>query len=110
MNINNFGKSIIQTHDQNLHLRDVLHVPDASINLVSAHRFTSDNHAFLEIHPKFFCIKDQVTRRVLVDDHVKADSILCPSHHLHHHPKKFMESPSHPIIDGIVVYVIQLLL
>ena len=67
MHINRIGHTTISTHDRNLHLNNVLHVPDASKNLVSAHHLTSDNHAFREIHPKFFCIKDQVTRRILLD-------------------------------------------
>jgi histone deacetylase 1/2 len=67
MNISHIGNSIIPTHDQNIHLKDVLHVPDATKNLASAHRLTRDNNAFIEIHPEFFCIKDQVTRKVLLD-------------------------------------------
>jgi hypothetical protein len=67
MNITHIGESIIPTHDQNLHLKDVLLVPDAKKNLTSAHRLTSDNNTFVEIHPKFFCVKDQVTRKVLLD-------------------------------------------
>jgi histone deacetylase 1/2 len=67
MNIDHVGNSIVQSHDQNLHLKNILHVPDASKSLISAHRLTKDNYAFVEIHPNFFCIKDQVTRRVLLD-------------------------------------------
>jgi hypothetical protein len=67
MNITHIGETIIPTHDQNLHLKDVLLVPEASKSLISAHRFTNDNHAFVEIHPEFFCVKDKVTRTVLLD-------------------------------------------
>jgi hypothetical protein len=67
MNIDHVGNSIVQSYDQNLHLKNILHVPDASKSLISAHRLTKDNYAFVEIHPNFFCIKDQVTRRVLLD-------------------------------------------
>ena len=67
MNINRIGHSTIQSHDRNLHLKDVLHVPAASKSLISANRFVTDNHTFLEIHPKFFCVKDQVTRKTLLD-------------------------------------------
>jgi transposase InsO family protein len=67
MNINHIGQSTIQTHDRNLHLKNILHVPEATQSLLSAHRFNTDNGTFAEIHPKFFCIKDQVTRRILLD-------------------------------------------
>lgn len=48
-----------------LHLKNILHVPNASKNLLSIHKLTLDNDVFLEIHPFFFFIKDQATRRVL---------------------------------------------
>jgi hypothetical protein len=34
-------------------------------NLVFMHRFTCDNHVFLELHPWHFHTKDQITKRVL---------------------------------------------
>lgn len=51
---------------QPLLLNNVLHVPQASKNLVSVHCLAVDNHAFLEFHPYFFLIKDQATKRVLL--------------------------------------------
>jgi hypothetical protein len=102
MNITHIGETIIPTHDQNLHLKDVLLVPEASKILISAHRFTNDNHAFIEIHPEFFCAKDKVTRMVLLDGPCKgglyplpesstssstskqADGVFKPSHHRWH--------------------------
>ena len=34
-------------------------------NLLSVHRIAIDNHVFLEFHPFFFLIKDQVTKKIL---------------------------------------------
>jgi hypothetical protein len=35
-------------------------------NLISVHRLTIDNSIFVELHPFFFLIKDQKTRRILL--------------------------------------------
>lgn len=51
---------------RNLHLNNVLHVPDACKNLVSVHRLAADNNVFLEFHPNFFSIKDQATKTTLL--------------------------------------------
>lgn len=65
MAISHVGQSHIHTPYTSLLLKDVLHVPNTKKNLVSANRLASDNNVFLELHPKFFSIKDRATRRVL---------------------------------------------
>jgi hypothetical protein len=66
MPIQNIGSSILSTPTRPLHLTNVLHVPSTHKNLVSIHRFTLDNNTFIELHPRFFLIKDQVSRKVLL--------------------------------------------
>jgi histone deacetylase 1/2 len=65
MNISHIGNSILCTQHNSLHLKNILHVPSASKNLLSIHRLTLGNDVFLEFHPFFFFIKDRVTRRIL---------------------------------------------
>jgi histone deacetylase 1/2 len=65
MDIRHIGHSIIHNSAQDFHLRNILHVLNASKNLLSVHRFTLDNRVFLEFHPHFFLIKDQVMRKIL---------------------------------------------
>lgn len=65
MEIANVGHSILHSPIKNLHLKNILHVPKSSKNLVSVNRFTRDNDVFLEFHPNHFSIKEQVTRRTL---------------------------------------------
>jgi hypothetical protein len=60
------GKSVLPTSTRSLHLENVLHVPHAHKNLVSIHRFNIDNNTFVELHPFFFLIKGQVTRKILL--------------------------------------------
>jgi hypothetical protein len=50
MPINHIGQSTIYTHDRDLILKNILHVPNASKNLVSVHKFTYDNNIFFEFH------------------------------------------------------------
>nr|CAE05450.3 OSJNBa0073E02.10 [Oryza sativa Japonica Group] len=66
MSISHIGRTIFHTPNRNLALNNVLYIPKAKKNLVSAHRLAYDNHAFVEIHPKFFCVKDQTTKSTLL--------------------------------------------
>jgi histone deacetylase 1/2 len=51
MSISHVGHAIVKTPSKPLHLKNVLHVPNATKNLVSIHRFTRDNDVFIEFHP-----------------------------------------------------------
>jgi hypothetical protein len=66
MEIKKIGQSIVHTPDRNLLLNNVLFAPDANKNLISVHHFTTDNNAFIELHPDFFLVKDQATKRTLL--------------------------------------------
>jgi histone deacetylase 1/2 len=67
MQINHVGHSTLFSPIRNIHLHNVLHVPSAQKNLVSAHRLVKDNNAFLELHPHRFSLKEQVTKRTLLE-------------------------------------------
>ncbi|BAB90546.1 putative rice retrotransposon retrofit gag/pol polyprotein [Oryza sativa Japonica Group] len=67
MDISHIGHTIVHTPSRNIHLNNVLYVPQAKKNLISASQLAADNSAFLELHSKFFSIKDQVTRDVLLE-------------------------------------------
>jgi histone deacetylase 1/2 len=66
MHISHIGHSSIQTPNHELHLKNILHVPSATKNLLSVHKLASDNDAFLEYHPWHFLIKDRATKNVLL--------------------------------------------
>jgi hypothetical protein len=71
MNIMHIGHSNIRTHDHDIILKNILHVPQAQKNLVSVHRLTSDNDAFMKFHPWVFLIKDRASRKVLLSGRCK---------------------------------------
>jgi hypothetical protein len=52
-------------------LNHVLDVPQSSKNLASIHKITSDNNVFFELHPDFFFIKDQESRKTLLQGRSK---------------------------------------
>jgi hypothetical protein len=66
MHISHIGKSTIHTPCQQLELNKILHVPQASKNLISVHRLASNNNVFHEFHPRFFCMKDLDSRNTLL--------------------------------------------
>jgi hypothetical protein len=66
MAINHISTSVIPTSFRDLHLHNVLHAPHTDKHLISIHHFNLDNHTYVELHPYFFLIKDQVTKKVLL--------------------------------------------
>jgi hypothetical protein len=66
MHISHIGKSTIHTPCRQLQLNKILHVPQASKNLIFVHRLASDNNVFLEFHLHFFVIKDLDLRNTLL--------------------------------------------
>lgn len=66
MRITHVGHSIVKTPMKNLHLNQILHVPETSKILVSVHRFTRDNRVLIEFYPYFFLVKDLDMRRILL--------------------------------------------
>jgi hypothetical protein len=66
MQITHVGNSTLSTPSRILTLKNVLHVPSSQKNLMSIHRFTRDNHVFVEYHPYFFLVKDPLMRKVLL--------------------------------------------
>jgi hypothetical protein len=53
MNIHYIGFSSIHTLGRNLHLHNILHVPQTLKNLVFVDRLTINNNAFIEFIPIF---------------------------------------------------------
>jgi hypothetical protein len=82
MNINHIGQAIVSTPGCDMKLNNVLHVPYAKKNLVSVHRLATDNHAFLEFHPDFFLIKDQGTKKTLLEGKCKGGLYPLPKSRL----------------------------
>ena len=60
------GSSNFKTADGNLYLKNMLHVPKITKNLLSIARLTRDNNAIVEFNSKFVFVKDKDSKRVLL--------------------------------------------
>jgi hypothetical protein len=56
--MNHVGRRILRSPTSNIHLKNILHVPKASKNLVSVNRLMCDNNVFLKFHCHHFSIKE----------------------------------------------------
>jgi hypothetical protein len=54
------GHSAVSTPHSRILLKNVLHVLQATRNLASVHRLTTDNDVFLDLHPTFFSYQGSV--------------------------------------------------
>jgi hypothetical protein len=70
------GSCSINTDTYPLALNNVLHVPDISKHLLSVHKLSRDNNIFFQFHPWYYFIKDQATRKLLLEG--KCESGLYP--------------------------------
>ncbi|KAL4347993.1 hypothetical protein GQ457_17G008230 [Hibiscus cannabinus] len=64
--IQSVGQSTLITSTRNLHLRNLLYVPNITKNLLSVSKFTQDNQV-LEFYPKCCKVKDLLTKKVLLE-------------------------------------------
>jgi hypothetical protein len=97
MQIIHVGNSTLHTPSRDLFLKNVLHVPSSKKNLVSIHRFTRDNHVFIEYHPYFFLVKDPSTKKVLL--HGRCRGGLYPFPSLEHSSLKCVLSVVKPSLS-----------
>jgi hypothetical protein len=58
---------MLNTTTRPLALHNILHMPDISKNLLSAHKFSCDNDVFFECHLWHFFVKDQQSRKALLE-------------------------------------------
>jgi hypothetical protein len=100
MDIWHIDETTIHTQNRDLILKNILHVPQATKNLVSIHHFTTDNNVFLKFHNYFFLIKPR--GGFFLKGSVTRASILCQ----HCLQDEFLELASHHSINGIVGLVI----
>lgn len=60
------GNATLPSASGSFRLHNVLHVPQIIKPLLSVQKFTNDNSCFFEFWPTFFAVKDQRTRKVLM--------------------------------------------
>jgi histone deacetylase 1/2 len=93
LSISHIGYSTLA--GSNLHLKNILHVPDIREHLLSVYHLVCDNYVFVEFHRDFFCVKDKATRRILL--HGRSQNGLYPI------PIGRASSPSHRASSSVKV-------
>jgi len=66
MEIGYVGHSILHSPRSQIHLNNILLVPQANKSLIYVNRLACDNNAFLEFHPNHFLIKEQRIKRTFL--------------------------------------------
>jgi hypothetical protein len=79
MHISHIGHTSFHTPLRKIHLNKVLFVPKAHKILVSIHHFTKDNNVYLQYHPHHFFVKDQATKRTLLESKCEGSLYPLPS-------------------------------
>ncbi|GAU19342.1 hypothetical protein TSUD_336290 [Trifolium subterraneum] len=78
VSINSLGHSSFKSPSMpsvKLELKDLLHVPNISKNLLSVSKFAQDNNVIFEFHPYKCFVKSQASRQILLEGHVGADGL-----------------------------------
>jgi hypothetical protein len=97
MHVAHVGNSIIPTPSRDIHLKQVLHVPHTSKNLVSIRRLTYDNNVSIEFHPFSFLIKDRATRKIIMRGRCHRGLYPLPS--LEHSSSRCVLSVTKPLVS-----------
>ena len=79
--VSHIGSLSLASSNHVFHLRDTLFVPKIQKNLISVHHFTKHNNVYLEFHPTYFLVKDQITGAILLKGECE-DGVYPFSEHL----------------------------
>jgi hypothetical protein len=66
LQIANTGSSLLSTYNNLFCLKNILHCPHASSNLLSIQKFCKDNHCYFIPTANYFLIKDMLTKEILL--------------------------------------------
>jgi hypothetical protein len=99
MDIKHIGRVICHTPERKLFLNNVLHVPSTAKNLVSVHKLALDNLAYFEFHPNRFFIKDQTTKRTLLEGTCRGGLYPLPAAALKNKQALSASGGAHPSLE-----------
>lgn len=64
LRISHVGSSFVSTPSGQFRLSNMLHVPNIAVNLLSVHRFATNNNCVFYFDASVFCVKDKAARRM----------------------------------------------
>ena len=56
-------------------LKNILHVPQITKNLITVRKFSKDNHVFFEFHANQYLVKSQDSNKILLQGNVASDGL-----------------------------------
>ncbi|KAL5845744.1 hypothetical protein ACOSQ3_009268 [Xanthoceras sorbifolium] len=71
LTIASIGDNSFDSNNHIFRLRNILHIPQITKNLLSVSKFVRENAVFIEFHPHFCLVKDRVTKKVLLQGVLK---------------------------------------
>ena len=71
MSILNIGNIFIPFASKISHLKHMLYTLAISKKFINVNRCCTDNNAFIEFQPTFFLVKDQLSKKVLMQGHLE---------------------------------------
>jgi hypothetical protein len=76
------GHGILPTPSTTFKLLSLFHVPQIQKKkkMISVNQFTSDNQVFVEFHPSYFCVKDLLSRKLLLQGPSKSGLYPWPTY------------------------------
>jgi hypothetical protein len=77
MKISHIVHTTVYTPSRNIHLNNILYVPEVTKNLVSIHRLAEDNCVFVEFHPVSFALRIRKRGIFYLKVYVAKASICC---------------------------------
>jgi hypothetical protein len=66
LRVSHIGSLVFHSPTRTFHLKDTLCLPSTQKNLISVQHFTTQNNVFVEFHPLYFLVKDQITGAILL--------------------------------------------
>lgn len=84
LHIKHIGSSSFHSpfNSKNLVLKQLLHVPSITKNLISVSKFAVDNRVYFEFHPNICYFKDQVSSKILMVGRLKNGLYAFDSHQI----------------------------
>lgn len=112
LSIAHVGHSRLAGPTHNLALRNILHVPDISKNLLSVYKIVFDNPIFVEFHRSFFCVKDKATKRVILHGRSRGGLYPIPfdrasSASTPHHASSVSDFPTNSGTNVLIIHQIK---
>ncbi|KAJ0027681.1 hypothetical protein Pint_36319 [Pistacia integerrima] len=100
LRVSHIGSLVFHSPSRTFQLNDTLCVPSIRKNLISVHHFTTQNRVFIEFHPSYFLVKDQITGAILLKGACENGVYMLPDSLVGSSPQMVANVHERTSIDG----------